>query len=107
MIDLNVTPQAVTTARHPLDPLTAEEIAEAARIVRGVETLADAVRFVSISLREPPKAQVLSYRDGDRIEREAFVVARQVIERATYEIMVSTTAGRVVSLRRLGMCSQP
>jgi primary-amine oxidase len=52
-------------------------------------------------LAEPPKADVLSYQPGDPIERQAFVVVRVREERATYEAVVSITAGEVRSWRQV------
>jgi primary-amine oxidase len=44
-----------TTHRHPLDPLTAEEIRAAAAIVRAQCGVTDRWRFASIDLKEPSK----------------------------------------------------
>jgi primary-amine oxidase len=52
-------------------------------------------------LAEPPKADVLSYQPGDPIERQAFIVVRVREERATYEAVVSITAGEVRSWRQV------
>ena len=60
--------------RHPLDPLTPEEIAAAAAIVKIQRDLGDRVRFETIVLQEPAKDTVLSFRTGDPIEKEAFIV---------------------------------
>ena len=50
--------------RHPLDPLTAEEIEAASRILTRDRGLAASARFVYITLREPAKDAVLRYRRG-------------------------------------------
>jgi len=81
--------------RHPLDPLTAEEIEAAARILRQDRGLAASARFVYVTLREPAKDAVLRYRPGEAFEREAHVVLRERAERRTYEAVVSITAGEV------------
>jgi primary-amine oxidase len=52
---------------------------------------------VRISLHEPPKDVVLGFKDGDPIERRAFMVLRDRQARATIEAVVSITQGRVVS----------
>jgi primary-amine oxidase len=80
-----------TGTRHPLEPLTAEEITAAAAIVRGDARWNEGTLFVRISLQEPPKAEVLSYREGAAIERRAFVVLRDRRARATAEAVVSIT----------------
>jgi primary-amine oxidase len=76
---------AGTTAVHPLDPLTAEEITAAARIIRAHEGFGKGHRFVSIALHEPPKEEVLAFRSGNGPEREAFAVLLDRSDGATYE----------------------
>jgi primary-amine oxidase len=46
------------TVTHPLDPLTAAEIQQAAAIVRRDHGVGDGWRFASIELREPAKADL-------------------------------------------------
>src|SRR5690349_7495358 len=53
-------------ARHPLDPLSAEEIRTAVTIARRERGVGERWRFASIELREPPK--------GEAIDREAILV---------------------------------
>jgi primary-amine oxidase len=88
---------STTTARHPLDPLSAEEIEAASRIVRSQKGLADTARFVYIALHEPDKATVLGFEPGDPIHRQAFALIRERAERKTYEAEVSLTNGEVRS----------
>ena len=44
------------TNSHPLDPLSADEIRQAAAIVRRMSKVGDTWRFASIELKEPAKA---------------------------------------------------
>ena len=81
--------------RHPLEPLTAEEIEAASRILRQDRGLAASARFVYITLREPPKDAVLRYQRGEPFEREAHIVLRERAECRTYEAVVSITGGEV------------
>jgi primary-amine oxidase len=61
--------------RHPLEPLSAEEILCAARIVREERALSERWRFASIELREPPKhALPKAAEDTNDLPREANVV---------------------------------
>ena len=69
---------------HPLDPLTASEMEQAARIFRGRHRSRQ-LRFVSISLREPLKREVLSFSRGDAITRRAFAVAIDRADGKVYE----------------------
>jgi primary-amine oxidase len=88
----------VTTAAHPLEPLTADEIAAAAAVLRAEQGLGDVVRFVFVTLHEPPKATVLAWTpDAAPLPREAHVVLYDRAARTTYEAVVSLTDRTVVS----------
>src|SRR2546423_13033964 len=65
---------SVATARHPLDPLTPEEIYATSGILKRHQGLADTARFVFITLDEPEKATVLGFTPGDAVERRGFVI---------------------------------
>jgi primary-amine oxidase len=81
--------------RHPLEPLTAEEIETVSRILTRDRGLAASARFVYVTLREPAKDDVLRHQPGEAFEREAHVVLRERAEYRTYEAIVSLTAGEV------------
>ncbi|MGH7734328.1 MAG: primary-amine oxidase, partial [Gemmatimonadales bacterium] len=81
--------------QRPLDPLTAAEIEAASSILKRDRGLAATARFVYVTLKEPSKDAVLSYRPGGVFEREAHIVLRERAERRTYEAVVSITAGEV------------
>src|ERR1700747_2536111 len=87
--------------RHPLDPLTAEEIEAAGQILKRDRGLAESARFVYVTLREPAKEAVLRFRPGDALDREADVVLRERAEGKTYEAVVSITAGQVRLFREV------
>jgi primary-amine oxidase len=89
------------TAMHPLDPLTAAEVEATAEIIRESGRVSEAALFVSVALDEPPKDQVLSFADGDEIDRRAFVVLRDPVERKTLESVVSLTGRRLLSLEHV------
>jgi primary-amine oxidase len=82
---------------HPLDPLTADEIAQAWAIVRRCQALGDRTRVVSIALHEPPPDAVRAPRTPDGVDRAAFVILRDGAARATYEAVVSLSSGKVLS----------
>jgi primary-amine oxidase len=86
-------------ARHPLDPLSTEEIGQAVAVFRADGRARPAMRFVSVSLHEPPKTEVASIRPGRAFRREAFIVALDPREHMTYEAVVSVTEGSVRSWR--------
>ena len=89
------------TVRHPLEPLSAEELHHAVSIMQGdarFQALGDRVRFSSIALHEPPKDLVLGFVEGQSWNREAFLILLNRADSRTYEAAVSLSADRVVSL---------
>src|SRR5580704_15112828 len=70
--------------RHPLDPLTADEIEAVSRILQRDRGLAAIARFVYVTLREPAKDAVLYHQPGQAFDREAHVVLRERAEGKTY-----------------------
>src|SRR5581483_4210557 len=92
-----------TAVAHPLDPLSADEIAAAAAIVRAARPL-ERVRFVTVTLREPPKAAVLA---GGEVEREALVVLLDNEAGSTHELVVALAAGAIRSERRVPDAQPP
>jgi primary-amine oxidase len=82
---------------HPLDPLSAAEIARAWEIVGMEHALGPRVRVIFVMLHEPAKKVVLQHRPGDAVERAAFVVLVDSAAGKTYEAVVSVSAGRVLS----------
>lgn len=99
-----VQPPTATTNSHPLDPLSAEEITGAAKILKAHQAAADSFRFVAINLREPDKRLL---RSGGAVAREADAV---LIDRATgisYEAVVDLDAAAVTSWKELPAGQQP
>ncbi len=45
-------------SRHPLEPLSAEEVREAVALLKGEGKVTPTTRFVSVALKEPDKALV-------------------------------------------------
>jgi primary-amine oxidase len=80
---------------HPLDALSAEEIATTVAALREAGDADSATRFALIGLDEPDKAAVLAWRPGQPFARKAFVIARR--DRTVYEGTVDLTARRVES----------
>jgi primary-amine oxidase len=82
---------------HPLDPLTLEEIQAAVHRVRTEKGVGSTYRFPCVTLKEPPKAVMLNYTPGTKVEREAFLVLLDNATGSTYEAVVSLTQDRIVS----------
>jgi primary-amine oxidase len=92
---------------HPLDPLSAEEIETAVRILKDARGLGDAARFVYVTLREPPKESVLRFRPGEPVDREAHIVVRERGTGVVHEATVSITAAEVRSWERVPEVQAP
>ncbi|MBX6764959.1 MAG: primary-amine oxidase [Rubrobacteraceae bacterium] len=92
-----------TSARigHPLEPLSAREIEQAVNILRKDRNLGESYRFSGVTLNEPPKEKVLSFKPGDSFDREAFIVVHDREENVNYEAVVSLSRGEVVSWERI------
>ena len=89
---------AVTTASHPLEPLTGDEIAAASTLLRKGKDLGTSARFVFVTLKEPTKTELLAWSpDSAPLPREAHLVVYERGERTTYEAVVSLTDQSVVS----------
>jgi primary-amine oxidase len=83
---------AVRSGPHPLDPLSPDEIAEAANIVRAAHDLGPGMRFETIVLREPDDTQ------AER-ERRAFVAVYDITSGDLFEATVSLSGGTLLSWR--------
>jgi primary-amine oxidase len=80
---------------HPLDPLTAEEIRQAAAIVRRDRGVGPGWRFASIELKEPAKGAPETAR------REAIVVCWDRSDGQAYRAVVSLTGDEVTGWEHL------
>ena len=82
---------------HPLDPLSADEVAAAARRALAAPGLSDQVRVVSVELREPDKADYLAWKAGGPLPpREAFCVLLDNGRRCGVEAVIPLAGGDVV-----------
>src|SRR6516225_6498939 len=72
--------------RHPLDPLSAQEVAAAVRILRIRGPASASLRFVSVNLQEPLKAELQNGQVGDR---RAFIIVIDLEARRVLEALVS------------------
>src|SRR3954447_25773129 len=79
-------PSSMPGTPHPLDPLSADEIRQAAAILRRDRGVGERWRFASIELREPDK----SVDSG----RAALVVCWDRDSGAAYRAVVDLAAGR-------------
>ena len=75
--------------RHPLDPLSAEEVGAAVRTLRTQGPASDHLRFVSVNLHEPAKSELASISAGNTLDRRAFIVVIDLAARRVLEALVS------------------
>jgi primary-amine oxidase len=61
---------APTTASHPMDGLTADEIKTSTQILRAAGKLPDGTKIVSISLEESTKTEVRAWTPGTPFKRD-------------------------------------
>jgi primary-amine oxidase len=80
---------------HPLDPLSADEISQAAAIVRRDRGVGDGWRFASIELKEPAKAALTQLESGQQTGRAALVVCWNRSDGQAYRASVELTTGEV------------
>ena len=61
---------------HPLDPLSSREISETVGVIAATGDVDRTTRAAIITLKQPNKADVLRWREGERVSRKAFAVLR-------------------------------
>lgn len=86
-----------SSLRHPLEPLSADEVQRAVHLLRDAGRVTPTTRFVSVSLHEPPKAAV--HAGGPQPPRRAFVVLFDNGTNTCHESVVCLDAGSVESWR--------
>jgi primary-amine oxidase len=80
---------------HPLDPLEAGEYAAVVSTLKDAGKLGPATLFPTITLNEPPKAEVLAWKEGAPFRREAFAVVFDREKNKTYEAVVDLKTKKV------------
>src|SRR3984885_9998605 len=90
---------AAAVFRHPLDALTADEYWAVFETLKGAGKLDAASRYAGVSLHEPPKAEVLHWKSGDRFRREALAIIKQ--GRRTFEAVVDVANRKLVSWKEI------
>jgi primary-amine oxidase len=82
---------------HPLEPLTAEEMKEAVKIVRDVRNPGPEIRFISVVLKEPAK----TWRNLGTGKRQAFIVLYDCIGKMAIEVIVSLSEGILIQWKQI------
>jgi primary-amine oxidase len=82
---------------HPLDPLTEAEIEAAVELLRADGKLTEHCWLPQISRHEPPKDEVLAFRSGAPLRRQAFILVHRRPDNRVFEAVLDLTARRVAS----------
>ncbi len=100
---------ATSVSSHPLDPLSAEEITDASSVVSSYlgltpDNKVKNIRFVAVSLKEPPKKEYLS---RIHVPRHAEIVAINPTTGIVTEYEVNLETSKVTSTCELPKGKQP
>jgi primary-amine oxidase len=83
---------------HPLDPLTADELAVVGAVLAGSGEFSKNTSFGWVQLREPAKAFVSGYRPGADFPRTAFATAVDYDKKQAFEIAIDVKRRRIASV---------
>ena len=83
---------------HPLEPLTADEVRLAVSILRDSGKVTPTTRFISLSLKEPPKATVHA---GKETHRVAFAVLFDNATNSCFETAACLFHKKVISWKHV------
>jgi primary-amine oxidase len=96
----------VTTASHPLDPLSLQELALASSILKREKNLHDKCRFPYLHLAEPDKHEVLAHVPGKAFSRRAFALVLDKLTGNTFEALVDLNSHTLVHWQSLDIETQ-
>jgi primary-amine oxidase len=91
------TTERPATTLHPLEPLSEDEIRQAARILREGGRLEGRRIICSLYLHEPDHDALGAFADGRPLPREAFATILDRTTGETFETVISLTGAKVVS----------
>jgi primary-amine oxidase len=99
-MNLPIAAPAIPTAKpqtinHPLEPLTAAEVASAVHILKDAGKVTPTTRFISVSLREPPKESVHQLDPKNPPPRQAFAVLFDNATNSCYEATLDLKAAKL------------
>jgi primary-amine oxidase len=95
-----VTPPAGPSP-HPLDPLTREEITAAVAALKQHREMPEDGVFPVLTIQEPPKSGLWTYKPGDMFSRWAFAVVFDRKRGRTFEAVVDLRERVVVSWKEM------
>ena len=92
---------------HPLEPLTAAEVAQAVALLRGLPVFSPATRIISVTLREPDKALIYALPSASTPDREADAVLFDNSLNTAYTVAINLTKDKVTAQSAAPSGSQP
>jgi len=92
---------------HPLEAPTAAEFLASHAILQREGVLRDSMRFVSVQLLEPHKADVLGWQPGEWIERRLLSLLLDTASGEVFEAVVSVSGDEVVRVTEVGTKDAP
>ena len=87
--------------KHPLDPLSSEEITNVVKIIQSSAEFPQAALFSIVVLNEPPKSEVLDYKGDGVFRREAFAIVFDRIKNKTIETIVDLRTNKIISWKNI------
>jgi primary-amine oxidase len=98
---MNVMTKDTIAIKHPLDPLTTDEVDRAVACVKAAPFFNEAVKFETVELNYPPKAFVRAWSPGTAFGRHAFACAYDTAANAVYECLIDLDTGVLQSHRQV------
>ncbi len=95
------------TLPHPLERLTAVEIAEAVRLLKEWRGFSHAMRIISIILREPRKEQVYASAEGQFSDRQATAILLNTTQNRAWKLTMNLTRSEMTEAQQAPSGSQP
>jgi primary-amine oxidase len=93
-----VTVDAAPGATHPLDLLTAQDVAVATAILRADPRISDVALVVTVIRFEPAKAELLSFAAGGPVDVRVRYQLYDRAQRAALDVVVSLSQGYIIQL---------
>ncbi len=89
--------EKASLARHPLEPLSPDEIRHAAAIIKSVAPYGPKTCFETVELQEPSKTELEAYGEGKPVERRAAVNASSSETIGVTKFVVSLETEKIIS----------
>ncbi|HEY6769916.1 MAG TPA: primary-amine oxidase [Candidatus Sulfotelmatobacter sp.] len=94
-------------ALHPLEPLRSLEVMQAVSLLKAFPSFTPTTRIICISLREPEKALVFAWEEGQTSRREADAVLFDNAKNATSTARIDLSANKLIEWKLAAAGVQP